>query len=110
MPLFEYKCLDCRKKFTVLVGMVMDADEATCPKCGSVNVDRVVSRFSRLRSEDDVLDDLSDPSKVGDLEDPKNMCGWMKRMGREVGEDLGDDFDAMLDGAAEDGSLEDLPE
>jgi hypothetical protein len=35
---------------------------------------------------------LADPSKWGDLDekDPKSMAKWMKRMGKESGEDMGD--------------------
>jgi hypothetical protein len=43
---------------------------------------------------------MSDPSKMGNLEDPKELHSWMKRMGKEMGEDLGDDFDEMLEEAA----------
>jgi putative FmdB family regulatory protein len=106
VPLFDYRCLDCGKKFTVLVGVVSESDEGTCPKCGSMNVDRLISRVSRLRSEDDVMDDLADPSKMGDLDDPRKLSGWMKRVGREMGEDLGDEFGDVLDGAAEDGHFD----
>ena len=97
MPLFDYKCSDCEKRFTLLMGVVAEAVEEKCPKCGGANVSRLISRFARVRSEDDVLDSLADPSKMGDLEDPKELHGWMKRMGKEMGEDLGDDFDDILE-------------
>ena len=99
MPLFDYRCTDCRKKFTLLVGVVAEQQAEGCPACGSANVIKLVSRFARLRSEDDFIDDLADPSKIGDLEDPKELHSWMKRMGKEMGEDLGEDFDELLDEA-----------
>jgi putative FmdB family regulatory protein len=100
MPLFDFRCSDCRKKFTLLVGVVAERQDEKCPACGSANVNKLVSRFARLRSEDDLIDDLADPSKMGDLENPKELHSWMKRMGKEMGEDLGDDFDEMLDESA----------
>jgi putative FmdB family regulatory protein len=103
MPLYEYTCDQCRKRYTVLVGMTADADTNACPHCGSEQGTKRVSRFARGRSEDDLMDDLADPGKIGDMDDPKAMRRWAKEMGKEMGEDLGDDFDEYLD-AAESGA------
>ena len=99
MPLFDYRCLDCRKRFTLLIGVVAERQEEKCPHCGSANVGRLISRFARLRSEDDIIESVADPSKAGDLEDPKQLHSWMKRMGKEMGDDLGDDFDELIEDA-----------
>lgn len=97
MPLFDYRCADCKKRFTLLLGVVAEQQEEKCPHCGSGNVSRLISRFARLRSEDDLIENLADPSKAGDWEDPKQLQSWMKRMGKEMGEDLGDDFDELME-------------
>jgi hypothetical protein len=62
-----------------------------------------LSRFARIRSEDDRLDSLADPSSFGDLDenDPKSVARWAKKMGKELGEDLGEDFDQMMEEAVE---------
>jgi hypothetical protein len=62
-----------------------------------------MSRFARLRSEDDRLDALADPSSFGDLDesDPKSVARWAKKMGKEMGEDLGEDFDQVMEEAME---------
>jgi putative FmdB family regulatory protein len=96
MPLFDYKCRDCRKRFSLLVGVVAESQEEKCPVCGSTNITRLISRFARLRTEDELIESLADPAAVGDLEDPKQLHNWMKRMGKEMGEDLGDEFDEIL--------------
>ena len=64
-----------------------------------------MSRFARLRSEDDRLDSLADPSKLGGLdeEDPRSVARFMKKMGREFGDDLGDDFESAMDEAMSEG-------
>jgi len=100
MPLIEYGCTDCKKRFTLLVGMVAEREDEKCPTCGSVKINRMMSRFSRIRSDDALIDDLADPSKIGDLDDPKQLQSWMKDLSREVGEDLGGDFDQMIEEAA----------
>jgi putative FmdB family regulatory protein len=106
MPLYEYVCENCRKKFTWLVGVVADPTPPTCSNCGATQARRrEVSRFARLRTEDEALDALSDPCSIGDLDDPKAARRWAKEMGKEMGEDLGDDFEEYLD-AAESGEEE----
>ena len=99
MPIYEYRCADCRKKVTVLTLRVSEAVDPTCEHCGGRNLSRLMSRFAMLRSEDDRLDDLSDPSALGgvDENDPKSMARWMRKMGQELGEDAGEDFDDMVD-------------
>ena len=100
MPIFEYRCGECRRRFSLLVGVVAGGTEMRCPRCGSEQLQKLISRFATTRSEDDLMDDLADPTKMGDLEDPKQMAQWMKRVGREMGEDIGDDFDELVEEAA----------
>jgi hypothetical protein len=51
---------------------------------------RVLSRVRVIRSEESRMESLADPSKWGDIDerDPKTMAKWMKRMGKELGEDM----------------------
>ena len=58
-----------------------------------------MSRFATIRSEEDRLDSLADPSSLGDLneDDPKSVARWMKKMGSEMGEDMGDDVEEALE-------------
>jgi putative FmdB family regulatory protein len=98
VPLYEYRCVDCGTRFTLLMGVVAEKTDEACPHCGGGGISRLISRFSRVRSEDQVIDSLTDPSKLGDLDNPKELHGFMKRMGSELGDELGDDFDEILDG------------
>ena len=45
------------------------------------------------------MDALADPAALGgvDENDPRSVARFMKRMSQEMGEDLGDDFEAALD-------------
>src|SRR6266536_1830331 len=72
-----------------------------CPRCGSAELSRLMSRFATVKSEDARLESLGDPSQYGDLDenDPKSVARFMKRMGQEMGEDLGDDLDAAMEEA-----------
>jgi hypothetical protein len=59
----------------------------------------LISRFAVLRSEDSRMDDLADPSMFGDVDedDPRSVARWARRMGRELGEDMGPEYDEMID-------------
>lgn len=98
MPLYEYRCRGCRKRFTVLAGVVAGETSSNCPQCGATDVDRLISRFARVRSEDDVLDSLADSADMADIDEnnPASVSRWMKKMGSEMGEDFGDDFEEAL--------------
>ena len=56
MPIFEYRCGGCRSKFSLLVGVVAGSGDPRCPACGGVELQKLISRFSVARSEDDMLD------------------------------------------------------
>jgi putative FmdB family regulatory protein len=99
MPIYEYRCIQCRKKSTVLTLRASEVVTPVCEHCGSTRLDRLMSRFAMPRSDDARLDDLTDPSALGGLDenDPKSMARWMRKMGHELGEDAGEDFDEMVD-------------
>jgi putative FmdB family regulatory protein len=114
MPIYEYRCEDCRRKTTVITLRVSASVDPTCDHCGGTKLRRLMSRFATPRSEDARLEGLADPSSMGDIDesDPKSMARWMRKMGKELGEDVaGDDFDQMVDemeagGLDEDGGAE----
>lgn len=78
--------------------MIADPRPPACPSCGSAELEKLVSRFSRKRSEDDALEDLSDETKYGDLEnDPKALRRWVKDMSSVMDEDMDGDFEEALE-------------
>jgi putative FmdB family regulatory protein len=99
MPIYEYHCADCRRTVSLLVMRISDPTPPRCPRCGGVELRRLMSRFATVRSDEDRLDSLADPSSLGDLneDDPQSVARWMKKMGSEMGEDLGDDVDQALE-------------
>lgn len=103
VPIYEYYCQDCRRRVSILVRSISNPGTPTCPRCDGRHLERLMSRFARIRSEDARLDSLADPSSLGDLDenDPKSVARWAKKMGKELGEDVGEDFDQMMEEAME---------
>lgn len=98
MPVFEFVCNDCARPFSALVGMVAAATPPACPRCGSVDLKKQVSRFARVRSEEDTIDALADKADNANLDDPQVMRRLMREMSQEMGEDMdGENFEQMME-------------
>ena len=98
MPVYEYRCPTCRQRRSMLFLTFAEVQPPDCPR-GHGPMQKQVSLFATVKSEDARADELSDPSMFGDLdeEDPRSVARWARRMGREMGEDLGPEFDEMVD-------------
>ncbi len=103
MPIYEYLCRACGREFGKLILTEADRESLACPKCGGRELERLLSRFRAVRSQESRLERLADPSSMAGLDenDPASVAKWAKRMGREAGEEMGEDFDEMVDQAVE---------
>ncbi len=65
MPIYEYRCTACSRKFEQIVLRGRALDEACCPRCGSHDVERLMSSFSMSgvsrKSEESFDDDFDAP-------------------------------------------------
>src|SRR5213595_3240440 len=113
MPIYEYRCTGCKRKVTILTLRVSEAVDPVCEHCGSRALTRLMSRFALGRSEENRLDSLADDASLAGLDenDPKSVARWMRKMGKELGEEAGEDFDGMVDeleaGGGEEGDGDD---
>ncbi len=101
MPIYEYICLDCKRRVSLLWRSFADAAsrQAVCPRCGSTNLTRLISRVSVVRSEESRLDSLADPNNLAGLDenDPKSLARFMRKMANETGENLGPEFTEVVE-------------
>ena len=101
MPIYEYGCYDCRKRVNVFFRSFSEVEtkEATCPRCGGTHLKRLISKVAVLRSEESRMESLADPSSLAGLDenDPKSLARWMRKMSSEMGEDLGSEFNEVVD-------------
>ncbi len=99
MPLYGYHCQECGRKFARrLTYREYGTVEVVCPKCQSKDLQRLIGRVRFARSEESRLESLADPDSLAGLEDdPKALGRMMRQMSGEMGEELGPEFDEVVD-------------
>lgn len=101
MPIYEYRCADCGRRSAIFFKSLTSVEESpACPHCAGRHLTRLISRTAQVLSEDSRLERLSDSADLGDVDenDPKSVARWAKKMGQEMGGDeLGEDFDQVVD-------------
>lgn len=98
VPVYEYRCQKCAAKFQVLVGMVAGPEEEKCPKCGSTEVGRLISRFMKGRTEDARVDELADRLEIyGEPDSSSEARALMREMGKAMDEDSADEMEEMFE-------------
>jgi putative FmdB family regulatory protein len=101
MPTYDYRCLDCKKRFEKFSSFADYGKVAViCPHCGSLNVTRKIGRIRVARSEEsrmERLEGLADPAQLDSLEkDPRELGRMMRSMSTEMGEDMGPEFHEVV--------------
>ncbi len=98
MPVYEYLCQDCGRRFSRFFWRFSQAEQTHC-RCGSYQLEQLVALVSMGRSKENRLESLADPAKWGEMneKDPQSMARMMKKLGGEMGEDLGPEFNEVVD-------------
>jgi putative FmdB family regulatory protein len=98
MPVFEYRCADCGRKFSALVGMTAEPDDERCPHCQSANTSKLISRPGRFRVEDDRIEEVADRMEaMGEPDSPSAMRQAVREMGKAMDEDISDEMEEMFE-------------
>lgn len=100
MPYYDYQCQDCRRRVRLFMTYAeYGRTTPTCPHCHSVTLKRRIGRIALAKSEDARMDAMMDDSALANLDenDPKALGQFMRKMSREMGEDLGDEFSEVVD-------------
>lgn len=100
MPQYTFKCDACQRLANLFFSYAeYDTAVPVCPHCHSRQMRRRINRVSVAKSEDARLDSLMDDSALAGLdeEDPQAIGQFMRKMSREMGEDMGDEFNEVVD-------------
>ncbi len=99
MPTYDFICNSCNQRFEVYLAFAeYGKTTVTCTHCSSKNVRRRMTKVRVARSEESRIDSLAgDFSGFEGMEnDPQAMGRMMRKMGREMGEDLPAEFDEVV--------------
>jgi len=100
MPDYVYRCRECgrvsRHFFTYAE---YDEAQPNCPRCGSAGLERVIGRVGLAKRGGASLESMTDDDLMAglDSEDPRALGRFMRQMSEEVGEDMGEEFDEVVE-------------
>jgi putative FmdB family regulatory protein len=110
MPTYEYRCIDCNHKFEIILSyQEYESAIPKCPECGSPHPERIIKPVRIARSDGDRMESFADPAQLANLdEDPKTLGKMMRQMSSELGEDMGAEFNEVVDRLEKGQSPEDI--
>jgi putative FmdB family regulatory protein len=101
MPIYEYQCKSCGKISSILILKAQEEEEVLCSHCRGDQLIRVLSRFALHKTEAQRLNEFDTRSPRDDsfYRDDRNIGLWAKKRARELGADLGPQFDETVERA-----------
>jgi len=99
MPYYDFRCNTCHKRFEVFLTYAeFDQEKVSCPYCNSDNLTRLIRRVRISRGNSISLENLDDNQMLEDLEqDPRKLGQMMRELSHETGEELGPEFDDVVE-------------
>ncbi len=98
MPVYEYRCDNCRRVTSLYVRGFSSEPTPVCSYCGATELSRMVSRFTVNKTEKDRYEDILNDSQLVKgmmYNDPRAMAEWSKRL--EGTEDIGPEYQEMME-------------
>ncbi|MEW5959096.1 MAG: zinc ribbon domain-containing protein [Chloroflexota bacterium] len=100
MPIYEYGCEDCQQQINVFFRSFAEVEtrQVVCPHCHSTHLKRLISGVTIIQPEGQRSQKLSNFSHRDDQEDnsPRAFASKMRKMNKDIGGDLGDDFNHVV--------------
>src|ERR1044071_915571 len=111
MPTYDFVCNNCNQRFDVFLSFAEYGKiPVTCTHCNSKNVRRRMTKVRIAKSEETRMESMADDFSgfEGLAADPKAMGQMMRKMGKEMGEDMPPEFDEVVDRLESGQSPEDI--
>jgi putative FmdB family regulatory protein len=111
MPIYEYHCQACGKdQSLLLLSAKARSSRPACQHCGTRRLTRLLSRFTYHQTESTRLQDFdtSAPRDESFYRDSRNVGLWAKKRAREMGVDLGSQFEETVEKARSGKIVDDL--
>jgi putative FmdB family regulatory protein len=110
MPIYEYECDSCGTITSAIVLKPEQEADVRCAHCDGARLARIVSRFAIHKTESQRLNEFDTRGPRDDTfyKDNRNIGLWAKKRARELGADLGPQFDEVVEKARTTKHVEDL--
>ena len=99
MPTYDFICNDCAQRFEVfLTFSEYGKKPVKCVHCDSKNVRRRMTKVRIAKSEESRMESMADDFTgfEGMDENPEAMGRMMRKMGKQMGEELPPEFDEVV--------------
>ncbi|MCA1899226.1 MAG: zinc ribbon domain-containing protein [Chloroflexi bacterium] len=100
MPTYDFICNDCQQRFEVFLTYAEYGKKAVqCVRCQSANVRRRMTKVRIAKSDESRMEAAADDfaGLEGIENDPKALGRMMRKMGKEMGEELPSEFNEVAD-------------
>ena len=98
MPIYEYRCQSCSRKFSVFFRSFSETSDPSCSHCGSESATRVISQVAVIKSPNEFMGHLPSWETMSDFDedDPRSVAEMMRRLKDDSGQDIGPQGEEML--------------
>jgi len=99
MPIYEYRCNQCKKEFGHLFLNLKEIKQVRCKFCNSNNLTKLLSSFRVHQTEESRLSEFNTSKPRGEdfYKDSRNIGLWAKKRVKELGVDLGPKLDEIVE-------------
>ena len=100
MPTYDFICNDCAQRFEVFLAFSEYGKKSVkCSHCDSKNVRRRMTKVRIAKSEESRMESMADDFSgfEGMEENPEAMGRMMRKMGKQMGEELPPEFNEVVD-------------
>ena len=100
MPTYNFICNNCNEHFDVFLTFAeYGVKTVKCTHCKSKDVRRRMTKVRIAKSDDSRMESMADDFSgfEGLEDDPKAMGRMMRKMGKEMGEELPPEFNEVVD-------------
>ena len=98
MPIYEYRCQSCNRKFSVFFRSFSETSEPSCSHCGGENPTRIISQVAVITSWNDFMGNMPSWESMTDFDedDPRSVADMLRTMKDRTGQDIGPEGEEFL--------------
>ena len=98
MPIYEYRCDSCKRKFSMFNRSISEIKDPVCSHCGVAGGTRIMSQVRVHRSPNDFMGGMPAWDTMNDFneDDPRSVADMLRRMKDDTGQAIGPEGEELL--------------